>query len=169
MRTKKALSPELRALCIIVERWRERNGGSGSRVPEEIWQDAVRVAKTEGLHATARATRLACERLKGRMTQDENGVENSTGVVPTVDRKAYRARGGDGRGQMWTVEAGGATAAGNAGSRFVAIDVPAARMASQMTIDVVSRHGDRMCIAVTGAVDVGSVLQTFWSGQSCCR
>ena len=51
-----------------VERWRVRRGGRGIRIPEELWNEAVKVARIEGVLATARALRLAPERLAARMT-----------------------------------------------------------------------------------------------------
>ncbi|MDP3940510.1 MAG: hypothetical protein Q8R92_20535 [Deltaproteobacteria bacterium] len=57
-------SEDLRALQRRVEGWRRNGGGRGSRIPEELWRDAVAVARTAGLYATARALRFNYERLK---------------------------------------------------------------------------------------------------------
>lgn len=47
-----------------VQAWRRREGGGpGKRVPDELWEQAVRVARVAGLTATARATRLNYDRL----------------------------------------------------------------------------------------------------------
>jgi len=49
------------------ERWRRKHGGRGSRIPQELWAQAVKVARTEGVYATARRLRLNYERLKERV------------------------------------------------------------------------------------------------------
>lgn len=49
-----------------LERWRKQHGGSGRPIPEEIWEEAARVAQAEGIAATARALRLDRYRLARR-------------------------------------------------------------------------------------------------------
>ena len=48
------------------ERWRETRGRRG-RIPERLWQAAVRVAKEHGTDRTARALRLNSASLKRRL------------------------------------------------------------------------------------------------------
>lgn len=56
---------ELVALQQRVEGWRRRGGGGrGSRIPEDIWDEAVSVSRTAGLYATARALRFNYDKLK---------------------------------------------------------------------------------------------------------
>jgi hypothetical protein len=62
-------SGELMAVQRRVEAWRRRGGGRGSRIPEELWNEAVEVAQVAGLHATARALGFNYERLKERAGQ----------------------------------------------------------------------------------------------------
>jgi len=62
-------SRELVALRRRVEAWRRSSGGRGSRIPEELWNKAVDVARVAGVYATARALRLNYERLKERTGQ----------------------------------------------------------------------------------------------------
>lgn len=58
---------ELMAVQRRVEAWRRRGGGGRrSRIPEELWNEAVEVARVAGLSATARALRFDYERLKER-------------------------------------------------------------------------------------------------------
>lgn len=49
-----------------MECWRREHGGPGVRIPEELWDEAVGVARGEGLSKTARALRLDQHRLKAR-------------------------------------------------------------------------------------------------------
>jgi hypothetical protein len=71
----KAASRALIELCGRLREWRAREGGGrGKRVPVELWQEAVRVTQTDGLHATARATRLNYDRLKKRIGSEDKSV-----------------------------------------------------------------------------------------------
>ena len=59
MGQKTARSRELVALSARVAQWRkESGGGRGSRIPEALWEEAVRVAGIVGLYPTARALPL---------------------------------------------------------------------------------------------------------------
>jgi hypothetical protein len=57
---------ELVSLQRRVEAWRAQGGGHKRRIPEELWDDAVSVARTAGLSSTARALRFGYQRLKMR-------------------------------------------------------------------------------------------------------
>ncbi|HVT58928.1 MAG TPA: hypothetical protein VHR45_11050 [Thermoanaerobaculia bacterium] len=48
----------LRRAQLRLERWRERHGGRGVRIPERLWALAVAAARAEGIAATAAALRL---------------------------------------------------------------------------------------------------------------
>jgi hypothetical protein len=63
-----------------IARWRERWGGRGIRIPARLWDDAVRIARREGVLATAQALRLDPERLAARMTPA--APTNSQAEVP---------------------------------------------------------------------------------------
>ena len=61
-------SRELVAARQRIERWRkEFGGGRGSRIPDELWNEAAGVARVAGLWATARTLRLNYEGLKARV------------------------------------------------------------------------------------------------------
>lgn len=60
-----------------LERWRERHGGPGTRIPEELWSEAARVAVVAGIGATARALRLNEGRLAKRMVCAERSSSAS--------------------------------------------------------------------------------------------
>lgn len=57
------ISRELSGVSERVQRWRERHGGPGKRIPQELWTAAAAVARSEGVEATARVLRLREERL----------------------------------------------------------------------------------------------------------
>ena len=60
-------------------RWRERNGGRGVRIPEELWALAVVAAGTEGVEATAQALRLDRRRLSERLEGEPTGARETAG------------------------------------------------------------------------------------------
>jgi hypothetical protein len=70
------VSKKLVGLRRRVEHWRKRHGGPGSRVPDELWQAAVSVARVEGVHATSRVLRLGYGRLKARVEANGEGRTN---------------------------------------------------------------------------------------------
>jgi hypothetical protein len=88
---------DLRRLCGRVERWRERREGARARVPEELWNAAVEVARVEGVHATAKAIRFNYYSLKDRVAQapSEAMVTKEAAATPFVEVQmpALDARG----------------------------------------------------------------------------
>jgi len=70
----------LAALGRRLAAWRRAHGGRGRRLPEEIWDDAVRLAREGDLGAVARALRLRPEALARRV--------RSTGGGPATRREA---------------------------------------------------------------------------------
>ena len=167
MGREKAVSRELTALRARVAEWRKRGGGRGSRIPEDLWQEAVSVARVEGLYATARATCINYERLKERsataqgwVTDNRAGGESGGGHT---DGPLVAAR----HGGVKCVAGAGAGELGTEGSRFIAVQMRPPRTGQQTTIELVGRHGERMRVEVTSCdVDVASVLETFWSRPS---
>jgi len=61
--------------------WRAQHGGRGIPVPEELWAEVVKVARVEGVGATARALRLDRARLEARMARGTEGGQASAGFV----------------------------------------------------------------------------------------
>ena len=57
----------LERLTKRVQGWRERRGHPRSRVPEDVWKEAVAVARICGVHATAKAIRFGDYELKARV------------------------------------------------------------------------------------------------------
>lgn len=67
-RTGRRVSRRLSRVQQHVEQWRRNGGGQGRRMPEELWREAVAVAREEGLYATSRALRVDYSRLKERLS-----------------------------------------------------------------------------------------------------
>ena len=97
--------------------WRARYGGPGVPVPEELWAEAVEVARVEGAGITARALRLNRSRLEARMVMDrvaeaapaDGGfVELDAGRLGLSPRTVVRFHGRD--GERLEVEFGAGTA-----------------------------------------------------------
>lgn len=61
--------------------WRREHGGRGVRIPEGLWEEAVGVARRDGLWKTARALGLEQGRLKARARLVE-GRETASDRVP---------------------------------------------------------------------------------------
>jgi hypothetical protein len=57
----------LERLTKRVAAWRERREHRRSRVPEELWNEAIVVARIRGVHATAKAIRFGYYELKARV------------------------------------------------------------------------------------------------------
>jgi hypothetical protein len=174
-------SKALAQLCARVAKWREREGGRGSRVPDALWQEAVATAGKAGLYATARATRFNYERLKERWEKAaaKGGKAGATAgdaahiarrkgtALAVVGSRKEAATLGVGGGQG---VAGVAVLSEGAGtgskSRFITVRMPAVPPASHTSIEVVGRHGDRMRVEVAGDIDVIGLAQAFWGQQS---
>lgn len=69
-RTNVAATGQLASLCARVDRWREGCEGKRSRVPADLWNAAVDVARSEGVYATSRATGLNYQGLKDRVNAE---------------------------------------------------------------------------------------------------
>ena len=63
---------DLSTLCKRVEDWREQREGAWARIPEELWEAAVKVARVEGVYPTCRALHFDYVRLKDRVEQAES-------------------------------------------------------------------------------------------------
>jgi hypothetical protein len=146
----KTASRALIELCEGVRQWRKREGGGrGKRVPKALWEQAIVVARVEGVHSTARATRLNYDRLKQRISDADEAV---------------RALGA-GEAERATARAGGQRTPEAAGARFIALQVAPGRAGHPTTIELVGHHGHQMRIEVQGEVDLSGLVQAFGSMQ----
>jgi hypothetical protein len=146
-------SAELNDLGRRLDKWREKHGGRGSRIPDELWKDAVQLAKVEGVWASAKALRLNYKALSDRVRQG-----GSSGVVVKGPRKT----GGPAAARARRTEV---PPGGKAGERFIAFELGQLGGAGRTVIDFLGRHGDRMRVDVAGGVDLAGLVQTFWSRQ----
>jgi hypothetical protein len=148
---KRTTSMELKELGRRVAEWREEHGGRGSRIPDELWKDAARVARVEGVWGTAKALRFNYEALRDRVRQGGSG-----GVVVEGPRKI------GGSASACAVRAD-VPASGSVGARFIALEMSQLGGVGRTVIDLVGRQGDRMRVDVAGAVDLAGLVGAFWS------
>lgn len=116
-------------------RWRERHGGRGRPIPQELWAEAAEVAAIAGVNVTARALGMDRERLARRV-----GERSSTGssVVAPRSRRA-RAR-----------------------AAFVELDADRVLARGKTVVRLTSRSGEQLEIEVEGeAMDVAAVARAF--------
>ena len=86
-------SRELRRLEKRVTAWRSGTGGRRTRIPEELWSEAVKVAGKCGLHATVHATRFNYRRLKTKCAL-ASGVPSEVVVTDGSGRWERMSAGG---------------------------------------------------------------------------
>jgi hypothetical protein len=168
-------SGELEKLVEQVTRWRAQEGGRRSRIPEELWQEAVLAARGVGVWAAAKALRFNYQALRRRV-ELENGGSEGTPRTPSGGRGLVAKTSGRSKIGM----AGGAGRATTAGrlrrssgrpvkekavSDFIALEVGQLSGVRRTVIDLESRHGDRIRFEVAGGVDIVGLVQRLWSGQ----
>jgi len=83
---------DLSTLRERVEQWREGRT-KRTRIPEELWTAAVRVARVEGVYATSRATRFDYYSLKNRMALAGMAAGETTEAAAFIE---FRGAGGAG-------------------------------------------------------------------------
>lgn len=163
-------SKKLAQLCARVAKWRGREGGRGSRVPDVLWQEAVEAAGRAGVHATARATHFNYVRLKKRWEESsaKGQKAGATAGDAALRKAAMLGVVGQGKESARLSGNGRGTAGVAVGSegRFIAVRMPAVVRASHTTIELAGSHGDHMRVEVTGDIDVIGLAQAFWGRQS---
>jgi hypothetical protein len=132
-----AVVEDLSALRKRVEQWREQRT-KRTRIPEELWTAAVRVARVEGVYATHKATRFGYESLKDRMAMV--GSQPRQPRAEAIETAAFLALQGG----------------------------PLAGGSGTTVVEIVGRRGGRMRIDVSGGsgVDLVGLAQAFWSHES---
>src|SRR6266545_1432275 len=137
-RERRAASAELTRLTEAVAKWRAAGGGRGSRIPEELWNEAARVAQIDGTWRTAKAIAFRYDTLK------------KAGIVFGSTKAPATAKVND------------------APKSFVALEMgPAVVGGIRTVVELEGRHGDRMRLELAGSVDVRGWVEKFWGRQRC--
>lgn len=170
---RRPTSTELNELSQRVAAWRESNGGRRARIPEQLWQDAVRVAAVVGVWPTAKATRFNYEALRDRVKQAGGGravgKPRAKGGAAVAKRgRIARANGAAGAVVAIAGPVKRAVGApnGSTGASFIELEMGQLGGAGRTVIDLVDRHGDRMRVDLAGGVDVVGLVRSFWSRGS---
>jgi hypothetical protein len=82
---RREVAPRLDTVRERVELWRQRGGGRGTRIPDDLWRAAVQVARVEGVYATAQALRFNYYSLKERVDQAETESLDGAGAQTFVE------------------------------------------------------------------------------------
>lgn len=95
--TKRALPARVEAVRRRIERWRQMRE-KRTRMPEDLWDSAVAVARRHGLWAVSRALRVNYECLKGRCGRAEgvSGEGKAAGEAGFVEFGGHLIGGHDG-------------------------------------------------------------------------
>lgn len=151
------MSREMAALCTQLVQWRKDGGGGrGKRIPEAVWKQAAAVARVDGVHATARATRLNYERLKASVAATE--VPRTDGeLVAGFNLKSSRRSGSASEALAQNEK----PLRPKGPSAFVSVQIPPLAPRHVLTIELTSRSGERMRIESSDALDLGEVVQSF--------
>lgn len=164
---ERTVSEDLTRLMEAVAKWRAEGGGRGSKIPQDLWNEAVRVARVEGVWRTAKALRFRYEQIKKRIDWADGGDGSQ---FPADPIRAGETRG-TGRSRRSSKKAraaivstnGGAGAKLNGQSAFIALQMGPQASDGRAVIELHGRHGDRMRVEVPGGVDVGDLVEKFWS------
>jgi hypothetical protein len=143
--TKRETSAELKALKKKVNEWRKRRDRR-TRIPQELWEEAVRTAEIDGVWARSRATRFNYPELKERLA----GARRRRALVPT---RMVTDRVGDGSDSDGTD--GGREA-------FVELCMRSAGDGKRTVVELMRHSGDRMRVEVAGGVDLAGLARAFF-------
>jgi hypothetical protein len=115
--------------------WRERHGGRGRPIPEELWRAVVDVAAIAGVSETARVLGVDRERLVRRVGARPSGASGSTVQTRTT----------------------------TSSTAFVEVDAHRMFARGKTVVRLTSREGERLEIEVEGgAMDVVAVAHALW-------
>ena len=111
-------SPRLSEVEGRLNRWRQRHGGPGVRIPEELWSAAAEVAEVEGVCVAARRLRLreaALARRLERASRAKKACGDGDGGFLELDVSELSSSGRtvvvlEGEGDRLRVEVTGAAA-----------------------------------------------------------
>ncbi len=113
-------------------RWRERYGGRGRPIPEELWAAAAAVARIEGVDATARVLGVDRARLARRVVPSASMVAAPKDVARMTPPQ----------------------------TAFVELPRVQSPLAGQVVVRLSKRNGEQL--EIMGGVDVLAVVREFW-------
>ena len=159
---KRKMSSELAKLCARVEQWRRDRGSPGAVIPEELWEEAVRVAEVDGVYATTQALRFNYMGLKNRMVARAEAQEpGESEAVPAGSARAEPgAAGMQGSRSRGTKHS--AASPVRATPHFVPVGVPVPPRFPAIVVEVERGAGERLRVEVPGDYDVARLVQALW-------
>jgi hypothetical protein len=139
--------------------WRERHGGRGRAIPEELWRAAVEVAAVAGVSETARVLGVDRERLVRRLGARPSGAFGSA-VPPRTTHPKRKDAADRAAGAFGSAVPPRTTLASTA---FVEVDAQRVFGRGKAIVRLTSRDGEQLEIEVEGgAMDVVAVARAFW-------
>lgn len=165
-------SQDLRELSEAVAKWRAEGGGRGTKIPEELWNEAVRVARVDGVWLTAKATRFKYEKLRELIARAD-GSEGTTAASEIHSMEPARANERRGRrrrgrrtGMKQRTSSSSSRAAGRQANAFVeltAAQLLGSSSAAGTVVEVEDKAGRRMIVrlAKEAHVDVAKLVWAF--------
>ncbi len=139
-------STELNALAEKLDEWRRRRE-KRTRIPEELWDEAIRVAERAGLWATAKATRIHYPDLKEKLVKARRHPRRGKGRTEVVEGRSERGR----------VNGAGPVGRG----AFLELPRDAMSVGTRTVVELEGPGGDRMRIEVAGGVDLAGLARAF--------
>lgn len=136
MREREAGRSRLVRMRRRLSAWRAEHGGRGRPIPTELWEEAVAIARAEGVARTARELGVDRRRL-ARLVEPE--------PAPSIGLRVTEER---------------------ASAAFVELDAQRVLgPVGQAVVHLEGRDGERVRIEVSGAsaVDVVALASAFWS------
>lgn len=113
--------------------WRDRHGGRGRRIPEELWRAAAEVAAQAGVNETARVLGVDRERLLRRVGSRASVASGAAALArPAVASPA-----------------------------FVEVDARGVFVRGKTVVRLTSRDGEQLEVEGS-AMDVAAVARAFW-------
>ena len=130
-------------------RWRRKRKKAKARIPDPLWDAAVALAETYGVHRTSKALSLDYYSLKKRVEE------------ALADRRGRQGVPAD-------VATGGSKADSASGATFLELPPPAWAAGSECTLELEEVGGARMRVHLKGFAepDLAALSRSFWESAS---
>jgi len=142
-----------------LERWRGTRR-AGARIPEPLWNAAVKVAERYGIHRTTKALRLDYYSLKRRVERE--AAEKEAAAKEAARAKEPAAKRRDAR------KSGVGTSQASVGTTtFVELPAPAWAACGECTLELERPCGTklRVCLKGMSVADVAAIGRGLWQVQ----